>query len=111
MDGGGSAVVGTVVADEGGGVGGEGGEGGGREGEGGCHSTAELKDESAVITRNASPADFSADFSVDSSADCAFLIGHDCAFLIGHRITTGASPCGWWPTTTARTCGEVRASW
>ena len=99
MDGGGSAVVGTAVADEGGGVGGEGGEGGGREGEGGCHSTAELKDESAVITRNASPADF----SVDSSADCTFLIGH--------RITTGASPCGWWPTTTARTCGEVRASW
>ena len=103
VDGGGSAVVGTAVADEGGGVGGEGGEGGGREGEGGCHSTAELKDESAVITRNASPADFSADFSVDSSAGCAFLIGH--------RITTGASPCGWWPTTTARTCGEVRASW
>jgi len=99
VDGGGSVAVGTAVGGEGGG---EDGEGGGSEGEGGSHSTEELNDESAVITRNASSADSSADFPADFPADSSGWPA-GCAFLIGHRITTGASPCGWWPATTAST--------
>jgi hypothetical protein len=112
VDGGGSAAVGTVVGGKGGG---EGGEGGGREDEGGSHSTEELNDESAVITRNASSsaassADFPADSSANFTADCPAGSTAACAFLIGHRMTTGASPWGWWPTTTARTPASANRS-
>jgi hypothetical protein len=112
VDGGGSATVGTVVGGKGGG---EGGEGGGREDEGGSHSTEELNDESAVITRNASSsaassADFPADSSANFTADFPAGSSAACAFLIGHRMTTGASPWGWWPTTTARTPASANRS-